>query len=302
MEYGPPPLFNQGVSARARLAIFALCASVLIIVDAQVNALDPIRNGVAVLLFPVQRVLLWPRDAVAALGDYFVSKSRLAAENDHLRQQLVEQSLRLREAEQSLRENTQLRALTGLRERLGVPALASRILYESRDPFSRRVVIDRGTLDSIRSGAPVIDETGVVGQVTRVFPHSSEVTLVTDKDQSLPVQIVRNGLHAVAFGSSEPGALELRFLPANVDIGNGDEVVTSGLDGIYPAGMPVATVQKVAHDVKEQFARVILRPVAGFSRSTDLLILNVEAPAPIPESDESKASGVGRPRGKVERR
>jgi rod shape-determining protein MreC len=302
MEYGPPPLFNQGVSARARLAIFALCASVLIIIDAQVNVLDPIRNGVAVLLFPVQRVLLWPRDAMTSVAGYFVSKSSLASDNERLRQQLAQQSLQLREAEQAMREDAQLRVFAGMRERFAVPTMAAHILYESRDPFSHRVVVDRGTADGLRSGSPVVDEAGVVGQVTRVFPRSSEVTLVTDKDQSLPVQIVRNGLHAVAFGSSEAGSLELRFLPANVDVGNGDAVVTSGLDGVYPAGLPVATVQKVVHDVKDQFARVILKPVAGVSTSTNLLVLNVEPPALIPEPDEGRGAGAGRVHPRVERR
>ncbi len=287
MEYGPPPLFNQGVPARARLALFSLVASVLIIIDAQVNALDVVRNGVGVLLYPVQRVLLWPRDLAETIGEYFVSNRSLIQENARLREQSVALALRMQEAAQLQQENDQLRKLAGLGARLAVPAQVVNALYESRDPFSHRIVIDRGGKDGMRAGGPVLDEQGVVGQVTRVFPVSAEVTLVTDKEQSLPVQIARNGLHAIAFGSSEPSSLELRFLPANVEIQSGDSVITSGLDGIFPAGLPVATVTRVDRDVKDQFARVILKPVAGLSKSRMLLVLMVEAP-PLPPPDAAR--------------
>jgi rod shape-determining protein MreC len=294
MEYGPPPLFNQGVSARARLAFFSLVAAVLIIIDAKVNALDAIRNGVEILLYPAQRVLLWPRDLAEDVGEYFVANRSLTRENERLRREAVEQAQRAQEAAQLRMENEQLRNLAGVRGRLAVPAQVVTALYESRDPFSRKVVIDRGTKDGMRAGGPVIDETGVVGQVTRVFPLSSEVTLLTDKEQSIPVQIARNGLHAVAFGSAEPSSLELRFLPANVDIQSGDSVVTSGLDGVYPVGLPVATVTRVDRDVKDQFARVLLKPVAGLSRSRMLLVLLVEPPPVVPRA-ETERRDVGTP-------
>ena len=136
-----------------------------------------------------------------------------------------------------------------------------------------------------------------VGQVTRVFPFTSEVTLLTDKEQSLPVQIARNGLRAVAFGGQEPSTLELRFLPANADIVNGDSVVTSGLDGMYPAGMPVATVLLVDRDVKDQFAHVVLKPLAGMSRSRMLLVLLVEPPPLVPAAEGTRSGSVGNVRG-----
>lgn len=303
MEYGPPPLFNQGVPARARLALFSLVASVLIIIDAQVKALDVIRNGVEILLYPVERVLLWPRDLAEDLGGYFVGSHALQEENARLREEAAAQSLRIQEATQLQLENDQLRQLAGLKQHLAVPGQVVRALYESRDPFSHRIVIDRGSLDGMRAGGPVLDERGVVGQVTRVFPNSSEVTLVTDKEQSLPVQIARNGLHAIAFGSPEPYSLELRFLPANVEIEAGDAVVTSGLDGIYPAGLPVAVVTKVDRDVKDQFARVILKPVAGVSQSRLLLVLTVAPPPPLPpDAAHRDAPGGTRPTAKAVRR
>lgn len=285
MEYGPPPLFNQGVSARARLAFFSLVASTLIIVDAQVNALDVIRNGVEILLYPAQRVLLWPRDLAGDVGGYFSTIGGLQEENAHLRMVAAQESQLAQEAGQLQQENAQLRKLASLRERIEAPAQVVTALYESRDPYSRKIVIDRGGKDGMHAGGPVLDEEGVVGQVTRVFPLVSEVTLLTDKEQSLPVQIVRNGLRAVAFGGSESGTLELRFLPANADVASGDRVVTSGLDGIYPAGLAVATVLRVDRDVKDQFARVVLKPLAGMSQSRLLLVLEVTPPPPIPASE-----------------
>ncbi len=278
MEYGPPPLFNQGVSARARLAFFSLLAAALIIIDAQVNALDVVRNGVEVILYPVQRVLLWPRDVARDVGGYFTTISQLSEENAILRRTAVEQSQRAPELEQLASENAQLRKFAGLREQVHVPSQVVTALYESRDPFSSRIVVDRGSGDGLRAGAPVLDESGIVGQVTRVFPFSAEVTLVTDKEQALPVQIVRNGLRAVAFGGPDRDAMELRFLPANTDVRSGDAVVTSGLDGVYPAGMAVATVLRVERDPKDQFAHVVLKPVAGASRGRLLLVLTVEPP------------------------
>lgn len=282
MEYGPPPLFNQGVPARARLIFFSLLASALIIIDAQVNVLDVVRNGIEILLYPVQRVLLWPRDVAQDVGSYFSTVTTLHEDNVRLRRTLIEQADQALQAAQLKRENDQLRQLAGLRERIAVPAQVVQALYESRDPYSHKIVIDRGARDGLKPGGPVLDEAGVVGQVTRVFPLTAEVTLVTDKEQSLPVQVVRNGLRAIAFGSAEPSSMELRFLAANADVQNGDVVVTSGLDGMYPAGMPVATVLSVDRDVKDQFARVLLRPVAGMSNSRLLIVLQVDPPPLLP--------------------
>lgn len=282
MEYGPPPLFNQGVSARARLAFFSIVATTLIIIDAQVNALDVIRNGVEILLYPVQRVLLWPRDLATQLGVYFSAVRELEAENARLRRAALEQAQLAQLAGQLAIENTQLRALAGVRQRIEVPSVLALALYESRDAYSRKIVIDRGSDAGVKPGGPVIDEAGVVGQVTRVFPLTAEVTLLTDQEESLPVQITRNGLRAVAFGGQEPSTLELRFLPANADVQSGDSVVTSGLDGVYPPGMPVATVLQVDRDLKDQFARVVLRPVAGMSRSPLLVVLLVDPPPLLP--------------------
>ncbi len=287
-ESGPPPLFNQGVSARARLAFFAFLAIALIIIDSRIKALETVRVGVGVVLYPVQQALLVPGRIVEAAGDYFTSIATLRRENDALRQRQLESAQQLAQAQRLETENERLRQLLGARERTGNNAILGTVLYESRDRFSHRVVLHVGTNDGVRAGSPVIDEIGVVGQVTRVFRDTSEVTLLTDKDQSIPVQIARNGLRGVAFGGADPGTLDLRFMAANADIENGDLAVTSGLDGVYPAGLPVGRVVLIERAAKDQFARIVLAPAAGVESHTSLLVLLVDPasrPAPPPPSE-----------------
>jgi len=290
MEYGPPPLFNQGVSARARLAFFSFLAVLLIVIDARVNALDTIRIGVGVMLYPLQRMLLWPRDALEQAGRYITTVGSLTHENERLRVAATERAVLLLQEEQLRNENARLRQLQGLRGRISAHTQVVQVLYEPRDRFTHKLVVDRGSSDGVRAGNPVIDEQGVVGQVTRVFPMVSEVTVLTEKDQAIPVQVARNGLRSVAFGGSEPGTLELRFLAANADVSSGDAVVTSGLDGLYPPGIPVGTIARVERDVKDQFARVVLNPTAGVDSNSVLVVLQVQAPdLPAPPREDARS-------------
>ncbi len=282
MEYGPPPLFNQGISARARLAFFSLLSILLIVIDARVNVLETIRSGIETVLYPAERVLLWPRDRIEAIGSYFAKVNRLEAENAQLRAQATQEALQLQETARLRAENAQLRVFAGLHKTLPVPTRLVTVLYSLRDPFSRKVIINAGVRDGIHTGDPVLDDTGVVGQITRAYPMASEVTLVTDKNQATPVRVARNGLPAVAFGSAEPARLELRFLPASADVRTGDEIVTSGLGGLYPSGLPVGTVIRVDHDAKNQFAQITMAPAAGKTLGRLLLVLTIPPPPPLP--------------------
>lgn len=281
MASGPPPLFNQGVSARARLAFFSFLAIVLIVVDSRVKALEAVRIGVGVVLYPLQQAMRVPGELVGQAGDYFTSLSALTRENETLRRDAVERAQLLVQAEQLRTENEQLRRMLGARDRVAQPGRLAQVMYESRDYFSRKLVIDKGSADGIKPGQPVIDAVGVVGQVTRVFPVIAEVTLITDKDQTIPVQILRNGLRGVAYGGVDPGTLDLRFMASNADINQGDVVVTSGLDGVYPPGLPVATVARVERNVRDQFARVVLTPSAGVHSNAHLLVLQVDPTAAV---------------------
>jgi rod shape-determining protein MreC len=286
---GPPPLFNQGVSARARLAFFSFLAVALIIIDSRVRALETVRVGLGVALYPLQQALLVPGRVLDTVGGYFTSIRTLERENDALKRQQVESAQALLQGQQMAQENERLRKLLGARERTGNASVLGEVLYESRDRFSHRLVLHVGADEGVRPGNPVIDDIGVVGQVTRVFKNTAEVTLLTDKDQSIPIQIVRNGLRGVAFGGTDPGTLDLRFMAANADVENGDMAVTSGLDGLYPPGLPVGRVMLVERAAKDQFARIVLTPLAGVENHASLLVLLVQSSqrpaAPPPPAD-----------------
>ncbi|MFN9574500.1 MAG: rod shape-determining protein MreC [Betaproteobacteria bacterium] len=287
MDYGPPPLFNQGVSARARLAFFAFLAIALIVVDSRLKVLETVRVGLGVVLYPLQQAMLVPGAVFDRVGDYFTSVERLNRENESLRRQAVEQSQQLLQAEQLRAENTHLRALLSLGERGSAPTRVAEVMYQPRDRFSRKLVLDKGQAAGLKPGQPVIDAIGVVGQVTRVFPATAEVTLLTDKDQTIAVQILRNGLRGIVYGGAEPGTLELRFMASNADIQQGDVAVTSGLDRLYPPGLPVGSVARLERNIKDQFARVVLNPSAGVDSNRHVLVLMVDsaqaAALPLPE-------------------
>jgi rod shape-determining protein MreC len=194
-------------------------------------------------------------------------------------------------------ENGHLRRLMEAREHLPVRSMMSEILYDARDPSTRRVVLDRGSQNGVKLGLPVIDNAGVVGQVTRVFPFTAEVTLLTDKEQAIPVQVLRNGLRSVAYGRGQSGQLDLRFVAPNADIQVGDVLVTSGLDGMYPAGLAVAKVTQVESVAQGAFGRVVCQPLAGIDRHRQLLIVMSDQPAqPRPAAEAPKNNANNTPR------
>ncbi|WP_082584075.1 rod shape-determining protein MreC [Noviherbaspirillum sp. Root189] len=292
MEYSPPPLFKQGASARVKVVFFSLIALVLLIADARLRTMGTIRQLVGTGLYPLQVVALLPRDAIYMVGDYFSTLSSVQRENDKLKQEQVANAQTLQQVQQLEAENAQLRKLLDASERLPGKSVLSEILYDARDAFTRKVILDRGSRNGVRPGQPVIDDIGVVGQVTRVFPFTSEVTLLTDKEQAIPVQVVRTGLRSIVYGQGHSGSLDLRFMPVNADIKNGDVLVTSGIDGIYPAGLAVAKVVQVESKSSDAFARIVCLPIAGIDRNRHLLILLTEQnlpPRPEPDNPKEKA-------------
>lgn len=288
MEYSPPPLFKQGASARAKVVFFALIATTLLVADSRLHALTVIRQVVGTVLYPLQVAALMPRDAANAVADYFTSLSDLEDENRRLKTQQTANAQTLQQSQQLVAENAQLRKLLGASERLPVKTLMGEILYDARDAFTRKIVLNRGSQHGVAPGQPVIDDIGVVGQVTRVFPYTSEITLLTDKDQAIPVQVVRSGLRSVAYGHGQSGALDLRFLATNADIQQGDVLVTSGIDGIYPPGLTVGKVAQLETKSSDVFARIVCNPTAGIDRNRQLLVLLVDtALPPRPAADDS---------------
>ncbi|MBC7452245.1 MAG: rod shape-determining protein MreC [Massilia sp.] len=292
MEYSPPPLFKQGAPARLKVMIFAGMSIVLLMMDARVQALATLRQGAATVLYPLQVAALMPRDALASMGSYFSTLSTLQREVRDLKSAQLASAQALQQAQLQMAENIQLRKLMGAREHLPVQSMMSEILYDARDPSTRKVVLDRGLRQGVALGLPVIDNAGVVGQVTRVFPFTSEVTLLTDKEQAIPVQVLRNGLRSVAYGRGQSGLLDLRFMAPNADIQIGDVLITSGMDGVYPAGLAVAKVVQVESSAAGAFGRVVCQPLAGIDRNRHLLIL-MSPPdlLPRPPAEMPKAAG-----------
>jgi rod shape-determining protein MreC len=280
MEYSPPPLFKQGISATVRLVIFVAISLALLVVDARMQSLTAVRQVVSVALYPLERAVLIPRNAWRTTSEYLKSSQQLVTDNRALRAHAAEQSQQALHASQMEAENKRLRALLNLKQQSAIPLLAAEVLSDARDPYSESLIINRGSRDGVVSGAPVVDDAGVMGQITRVMPFESQVTLITDKEQAVPVQVVRNGIRSVAVGSSQRGALELRFMPAAADLQEGDLLVTSGLDGVYPPGLPVARITRIERRADTAFSKVICKPVAGVKAHRHLLVVQTPvAPA-----------------------
>lgn len=273
LDRSPPPFFRQGPSALTKLALCSALALLLMVADARFRMMQPARAALALVLQPVQRLLLTPVDAWETAGDYLRGTKRAMAAEDLARRQLAQQAERLSRAEALQAENERLRKLLDLQPSLTVSSHAAEVLFEAPDPFSRRVVIDRGATQGIAPGSPVINEAGVLGQVTRVYPLSSEVTLLTDKDAAIPLLNARTQMRNAAVGRADGSGMELRFLAANADVKVGDLMTTSGLDGVYPPGLPVAKVTDVERRGDSSFAQVLLAPIAQPDSARHVLVL-----------------------------
>jgi len=280
MEYTPPPFFKRGPSLIARLSFFVLLSLVLLYADARFHYMEGLRKAIGVVLYPLQRIVDVPAEVASGIGSFFVSQSYLQRENERLvRENFLNAGL-LQTQQELIAENRHLRQLLDMKERVGPTSAAAEILYFGRDPFSRKVIIDRGSSNKVEEGAAVVDDTGLIGQVSRAFPWTAEIALITDREQVVPVQAVRNGLRAAVFGTGYDGALDLRFMPVNADIEHGDVLVTSGIDGVYPAGLPVAVVASIERNAAYPFARITCTPAAGVNRHRQVLVLARLAPLP----------------------
>ena len=292
MEHQAPPFFKHGPSALARFFFFAMMSLVLMVLDARLNALDSLRQMISVAVAPLQRLAMTPAELLDRTSSFFVTQARLQTENDTLRQRQLVQAAQLQRMQAMQAENAHLRNILDVQKQRGESVVAAEIVYTGRDPFSQKIIVNKGSNHKVQAGQPALDDIGVIGQVTQVYPFSSEITLLTDKDQAIPVEIVRNGARAIAFGHGQDGALELPFMAANADVQNGDTLVTSGIDGVYPAGLPVAVVAKIERNAA--FAKITCTPSAGVNRHKQLLILIGEVrPFRKPAPADSVAAGTG---------
>lgn len=300
LDGDPPPFFRQGPSALSKLVFFSAFAILLMVADLRFQIAQPIRATFATMLYPLQWAVMRPLVWAQSGSQYFQTLNTSQNKEAAAQYKLGLQSQRALQVEQLTLENTRLRGLLDMRERIKTPALAAQVLYDAADPYTRKVIIDKGALAAVQAGAPVLDESGILGQVTRVYPLVSEVTLLTDRNQAIPVLNVRTGVRGLAFGESgaRSGALELRFMDANVDMVAGDLLTTSGVDGVYPPGLPVARVLKIERRADSAFARIVCDPVARVAGSLHVLVLQPlteqiharpnDSPVPITKSKGSK--------------
>jgi rod shape-determining protein MreC len=291
MDYQPPPFFSRGPALLVRLGFFVCLAVLLMVLDARFRYAEPLRQVLALLAYPLQRVALAPAELFNASAGFFTTQVSLKQENEQLKaKQLLAANELL--ANDALRaENAQLRRLLEARERLPRHSTLAEILYQGRDPFSRKVIIDKGSQQGIQAGQAVIDDIGVLGQVTRVYPLLSEVTLITDKEQRTPVQVLRNGLRAVIYGGGEKGTLDLSWTASNADVLADDVLVTSGIDGTYPAGLPVAKVSRIESDAAYSFAKITCIPIAGTDQNRQVLVLSQETNRPSASIETETVAG-----------
>lgn len=292
LDRTPPPFFRQGPSALTKLAVFSALAVFLMAADSRLKYTQPIRAALATALLPVQRALLVPVELVEGGSDYAQGLTRAIAGERDARAKLVAQAERAARVEQLAAENARLRALLDLRPSLVVKSRTAEVLYEATDPYSRKLFIDRGSATGVLPGSPVINDNGVLGQVTRVYPLSSEVTLLADKDAAIPVLNPRTQQRSAAFGAggADGDAMELRFMAGNADVQPGDLLLTSGVDGVYPPGLSVATVTKVDRKVDSGFARISLSANARPDGVRHVLVLDpLGAQMPPPPAPEAAA-------------
>ncbi len=278
MIHDPPPFFHRGPSPLARLTFFCLAAIAIMIADHRFGALEAVRLSLSVLVNPLQQVAAAPGTMLGRLSDYFTSQDRLLRDNQELKAKLLEYAADAQRAQLLATEQQHLSAMSEGRSRYATSGVLAEVLSYGRNPFTRKLVLDKGLSQGVHAGMPVIDADGVVGQVTAVGTFTSEATLLTEKDQSVPVMLTRNGLRAIAVGSGKDGSIDVPFMPVSADIQNGDLFVSSGIDGTYPAGLVVARVTAVEKNAAYVFAKITAKPAAGVDNHRFVRILTSKRP------------------------
>ncbi len=284
--------FARGPSALARLTFFSLIAIAVMVADHRFQALSLVRLGVSAVITPIEQALRFPGVFVRNTGEYFSDQKRLIDENARLKAEVLELAAASQQSRLIRAEQTYLGELAAVDKRFGDRGIVAEIIRDARNPFARKIIIDKGLSQGLAPGLAVIDGKGVVGQVTAVGMLSSEVTLTTEKDQAVPVMVVRNGVRAIAVGTGREGTIDVPFIPVGADIQAGDALVTSGIDGTYPAGLSVGLVTLVDKNPAFPFARISANPAAGTDQYRFVKVLTQQElhdyPRPDVKADEKR--------------
>ena len=264
LDRSPPPFFRVGFAPLTKLVFFSALSLLLMFGDQQLQFTKPLRSALSTLILPVQWLVLQPGQAWSSLGNHFQSLEQAQQNLKAAELKALELSVRSQQVEQLQIENQTLRQLMGMSSNLSANFQAAEILFDVPDPYNQRLVINKGQTNGVALGSPVIDAGGVIGQITRLYPMTAEVTLLTDQNQSIPVLNSRTGARNITNGDMLEGVpmIELKFVPASADVKEGDLLTTSGIDGVYPAGLQVARISHIERRVDISFARIHAKPLA----------------------------------------
>jgi len=273
MAVSGQPMFVRGLGPTSRLVIWLLLGVAMVTLDSRYHALGGLREGLALVMQPVRYVARAPFDLADEIGGFLTRHRALQRERDALLQERAELHTEINNTRDLLREHAELRRLMGLDARPDMRGVAASVLFQGHDWFARRAILDRGEAAGLRPGLPVVGADGLVGQLGRVHALSSEVTLVTHRDQLTPVYVERTGQRGLVAGSGRAGLLEMRYMPVQTDVVEGDRLLTSGIDRVYPAGIPVARVTRVTRSPTHPYLRIDCAPLAGIERDRVLRVL-----------------------------
>lgn len=294
-----PGFGRSGFSMGARFLLLAVVCVALMMLDRREQHLVRVRGALSVVVYPVRVAVDLPFKTWSSLRDTFAERNALIAENQQFRRERLETEFRLQRLAALEMENARLRELLDSQARVGSRALVAEILAVDLDPYRQRFDLNRGLVDGVYVGQALIDAQGVVGQVVRVGPLSSEAVLITDADHAVPVSVNRNGVRTIAVGTGDSGRLRLPYLTNNADIEVGDLLVSSGLGGVFPAGYPVARVTEVRRQADQAFAEILAEPASALDRDREVLLVwdDAEPPAPADEAtaplpEEAAAASV----------
>ncbi|WP_339502444.1 rod shape-determining protein MreC [Pseudomonas silesiensis] len=267
------PLFTKGPSLGVRLLVLAVLSVALMVFDARFTLLKPVRSQMSLVLMQSYWITDLPQRLWQGVASQFGSRTELVAENEKLKTENLLLQGRMQKLAALTEQNVRLRELLNSSALVNEKVEVAELIGMDPNPFTHRIVINKGERDGVVLGQPVLDARGLMGQVVELMPYTSRVLLLTDTTHSIPVQVNRNGLRAIASGTGNPERLELRHVADTADIKEGDLLVSSGLGQRFPAGYPVATVREVIHDSGQPFAIVRAVPTAALNRSRYLLLV-----------------------------
>ena len=253
--------------------MFVLLSTVLMVMDHRYRNLESVRSSLSVIVYPLQLAIELPGSISDWFSEALSSRRELQEENVSLRTQHIMQKVQMQKLAALEAENIRLCGLLDASFEVGEKRLIAELMSVNLDPYKHQIVINKGTLDDVFPGQPILDADGVMGQIVHAGPYTSTAILITDTSHAIPVQVNRNGLRTIAIGSGTINRLELPYIPNNSDILPGDLLITSGLGGRFPPGYPVARVGAVQHDPGRSFAQVVAEPLAHLNRSREVLLV-----------------------------